>query len=74
MVRAPFESRPLQFVHSVAVLTDDVPLVISRQLLQTFAGELSKLPGVTLKEVGQYALEKVQPRVVSFEEQVRRKN
>eukprot|EP00884_Botryococcus_braunii_P007009 jgi/Botrbrau1/16309/Bobra.0066s0077.1 len=52
------------------MLSDDVPLVVSRQLLQTFALELSKLDAAAHKEVAEYALEKVQPRVVSYDEQV----
>eukprot|EP00798_Chlamydomonas_sp_ICE-L_P001710 gene1710-33116_t len=52
------------------MLTDGVPLVISRQLLQLFATEITKLPAETLKPVATHALEKVQPRVVSFDETV----
>jgi COP9 signalosome complex subunit 4 len=47
-----------------------VPLVVSRQLLQTFAQELGKLEPDSQKEVAHYALTQIQPRVVSFEEQV----
>jgi COP9 signalosome complex subunit 4 len=36
-----------------AVLSDDVPLVVSRQLLQTFALELSKLDAAAHKEVAE---------------------
>lgn len=53
-----------------AVLSDDVPLVVSRQLLQTFAQELGKLEAEFQKEISHYALSQIQPRVVSFEEQV----
>jgi len=52
------------------VLSDDVPLVVSRQLLQTFAQELGKLQPEIQKEIAHYALQQIQPRVVSFEEQV----
>lgn len=52
------------------MLSDDVPLVISRQLLQMFAQEIAKLPPEVHQPVSIYALEKIQPRVVSFEEQV----
>lgn len=52
------------------MLCDDVPLVISRQLLQVFAQEISKLSPEIHKPVATYALEKIQPRVVSFEEAV----
>ena len=55
----------------IAVLSDDVPLVVSRQLLQTFAQELGKLEPEAQKDIAHYALAQIQPRVVSFEEQVR---
>lgn len=53
-----------------AVVTDEVPLVASRLLLQIFAQDLNKLEGEAHKEIAQYALAQIQPRVVSFEEQV----
>ncbi|KAG8073863.1 hypothetical protein GUJ93_ZPchr0006g41195 [Zizania palustris] len=52
------------------MVSDEVPLVVSRQLLQTFAQELGKLEPDAQKEVAHYALTQIQPRVVSFEEQV----
>ncbi|KAL2644894.1 hypothetical protein R1flu_012481 [Riccia fluitans] len=52
------------------MVTDEVPLVASRQLLQIFAQDLNKLEPEAHKEVAQYALAQIQPRVVSFEEQV----
>ncbi|KAG6785501.1 hypothetical protein POTOM_011234 [Populus tomentosa] len=52
------------------MLSDDVPLVVSRQLLQTFAHELGRLEPETEKEIAMYTLAQIQPRVVSFEEQV----
>eukprot|EP01018_Ginkgo_biloba_P014861 Gb_20363 [translate_table: standard] len=52
------------------MVSDDVPLVASRQLLQIFAQELGKLEPDAHKEIAQYALAQIQPRVVSFEEQV----
>jgi COP9 signalosome complex subunit 4 len=52
------------------ILSDDVPLVVSRQLLQTFAQELGRLEPESQKEIGHYILNQIQPRVVSFEEQV----
>lgn len=55
----------------LSVLSDDVPLVVSRQLLQTFAQELGRLQPETQKEIAHYILAQIQPRVVSFEEQVR---
>ncbi|PON40469.1 Winged helix-turn-helix DNA-binding domain containing protein [Parasponia andersonii] len=51
------------------MLSDDVPLVVSRQLLQTFAQELGRLQPETQKEIAHYILAQIQPRVVSFEEQ-----
>ncbi|PPR98696.1 hypothetical protein GOBAR_AA21970 [Gossypium barbadense] len=52
------------------MLSDDVPLVVSRQLLQTFAQELGRLEPEAQKEIAHYTLAQIQPRVVSFEEQV----
>lgn len=52
------------------MVSDEVPLVVSRQLLQTFAQELGRLEPEAQKEVAHYALTQIQPRVVSFEEQV----
>jgi len=52
------------------MLDDKTPLVISRTLLSPFAEALPKLPSEVHKEVAQYALEKIQPRVVAFEQQV----
>lgn len=54
----------------VSVLSDDVPLVVSRQLLQVFAQELGRLEPEFQKEISHYTLNQIQPRVVSFEEQV----
>lgn len=52
------------------MLSDDVPLVVSRQLVHTFAQELGKLEPEFQKEIAHYTLNQIQPRVVSFEEQV----
>ncbi|KAJ0973652.1 hypothetical protein J5N97_015617 [Dioscorea zingiberensis] len=52
------------------LVSDDVPLVVSRQLLQSFAQELGRLELDVQKEIALYALAQIQPRVVSFEEQV----
>mmetsp|Transcript_38359 Transcript_38359/g.95192 ORF Transcript_38359/g.95192 Transcript_38359/m.95192 type:complete len:405 (-) Transcript_38359:261-1475(-) len=54
----------------VHMLSDDVPLVISRQILQTLCQEVQSLPSEHHKVTAQFALEKISPRVVSFEEQV----
>ena len=56
--------------NNIAVLSDDVPLVVSRQLLQSFAQELGRLEAETQKEIALFTLTQIQPRVVSFEEQV----
>ncbi|KAK6938796.1 Proteasome component (PCI) domain [Dillenia turbinata] len=61
-------SRARKFVDHI--LSDEVPLVVSRQLLQTFAQELGRLEPDTQKEIAHYTLAQIQPRVVSFEEQV----
>ncbi|CAI5985645.1 unnamed protein product, partial [Closterium sp. NIES-64] len=53
-----------------AVLSEDVPLVVARQVLQQLAGELGGLRAEQHKAVALYALAHIQPRVVSFEEQV----
>ncbi|XP_078435454.1 proteasome component (PCI) domain protein isoform X2 [Wolffia australiana] len=52
------------------MVSDDVPLVVSRQLLQVFAQELDGLQPDIQKEISHYFLSRIQPRVVSFEEQV----
>ncbi|KHG03023.1 COP9 signalosome complex subunit 4 -like protein [Gossypium arboreum] len=52
------------------MLSADVPLMVSRQLLQTFAHELERLKPDAQKEISHYTLDQIQPRVVSFEEQV----
>eukprot|EP00959_Pyramimonas_sp_CCMP1952_P071825 1500184-Pyramimonas_sp.AAC.1 len=52
------------------MVSDDVPLVISRQLLTQFSTDVTKLESSVHKIVAAYALEQIQPRVVSFEEQV----
>ncbi|KAJ9522666.1 hypothetical protein QJQ45_019743, partial [Haematococcus lacustris] len=52
------------------MLSDDVPLVISRQLLQTLAQEIGKLPPAQHGPVATLALEKIQPHIVSFEDTV----
>ncbi|KAK9129929.1 hypothetical protein Sjap_010416 [Stephania japonica] len=52
------------------MVSDDVPLVVSRQLLQSFAQEIGRLEPDAQKEIAHYALNQIQPRVVSFEEQV----
>ncbi|XP_062383900.1 COP9 signalosome complex subunit 4 isoform X1 [Sardina pilchardus] len=53
-----------------AMVNENVSLVISRQLLSDFCAHLPNLPDSTSKAVCHYTLEKIQPRVISFEEQV----
>ena len=52
------------------IVAEDVPLVASRQVLQEMAGALTSLPSALTKEIGLFAVEKIHPRVTSFEEQV----
>ncbi|XP_014663387.1 PREDICTED: COP9 signalosome complex subunit 4-like [Priapulus caudatus] len=53
-----------------AMAHDSMSLMISRSLLTHFCSELSKLPDSVSKQISDYTLEKLQPRVISFEEQV----
>lgn len=52
------------------MVSDEVPLMVSRQLLLTFAQELGRLETDVQKEIAHYGLAQIQPRVVCFEEQV----
>ncbi|XP_033644170.1 COP9 signalosome complex subunit 4-like [Asterias rubens] len=53
-----------------ALVNETVSLVISRQLLTEVSNHLSTLTDEISKKVCHFMIEKVQPRVVSFEEQV----
>lgn len=53
-----------------AIINENVSLVISRQLLSEVAKELVKIEDPVSKAVSHYTLEVVQPRVISFEDQV----
>ncbi|XP_055921922.1 COP9 signalosome complex subunit 4 isoform X1 [Eupeodes corollae] len=53
-----------------AIVNEHVSLVISRQILTDVGVQLSKLPDDISKVVSHFTLDKVQPRVISFEEQV----
>ena len=53
----------------VHITGEDVALVVSRQVLQELAASLPSLAAGALKDVGTFALERIQPRVTSFEEQ-----
>lgn len=53
-----------------AIVNENVSLVISRQLLTEVGGHLTSLQDAISKAVSHYALEIIQPRVISFEDQV----
>ncbi|XP_015511024.1 COP9 signalosome complex subunit 4 [Neodiprion pinetum] len=53
-----------------AIVNENVSLVISRQVLTEVSSRLLVLPDEVSKAVAHYTLDKVQPRVISFEEQV----
>ncbi|KAK0087189.1 hypothetical protein PV325_001558 [Microctonus aethiopoides] len=53
-----------------AIVNENVTLVISRQVLTDVSSRLLLLPDEISKAVSHYTLDKVQPRVISFEEQV----
>lgn len=55
---------------NISVVNDQVSLVISRQILTEICAHFAKLPDDISKDIGNYTLERVQPRVISFEEQV----
>jgi COP9 signalosome complex subunit 4 len=52
------------------VTTEEIPLVISRQILGEIAAALPQVPAAQRKELGAYTLERIAPRASSFEEQV----
>lgn len=52
------------------IVHENVSLVISRQLLSEISSHVPKLSDEIGKSVCSYALSKIQPRVISFEEQV----
>jgi len=52
------------------MLEESTPLIISRTLLQAFAQSLTSLKPDAHKDLAVYSLEKIQPRVVAFEDQV----
>ena len=55
---------------SSTVVNEHVSLVISRQLLSDVGLHLVQLPDDVSKVISHFTLDKVQPRVISFEEQV----
>lgn len=52
------------------VVSDRVPLVASRNVVQRFVEQVKALPAEMHKQVATQAIQILQPRVVSFEEQV----
>lgn len=54
----------------VSVVNDQVSLVISRQILSDVCVQFTKIPDNVSATISIYTLDKVQPRVISFEEQV----
>lgn len=54
----------------VSVVNENVSLVISRQLLTDVSTHLALLTDHVSQEVSHFALDVIQPRVISFEEQV----
>jgi len=52
------------------MVNENVSLVVSRIILSDVATAFTKLPDAISQLVAHYTLEKVQPRVISFEEQV----
>ena len=58
------------YLSLVAVVNENVSLVISRQLLSEICSHLNTLETAQAKEICHFILDKIQPRVISFEEQV----
>ena len=53
-----------------SVSSESVSSVVSRQLLTDLCSHISSLETAVAKDVSLYALVKLQPRAISFEEQV----
>lgn len=53
-----------------SVMGDNLSLVVSRQVVSDVAQKVSILPDSVAKEVGHHLLSVIQPRVISYEEQV----
>ena len=68
MSRSPCGNLDVEYI---SVVNENVSLVISRQLLTDFCNHLLQLDDPVAKQVAHFTLEKVQARVISFEEQVR---
>ena len=52
------------------MVNENVSLVVSRQILSELCAKLPSLPDGPSKDISMFTLERVQPRVISFEEQV----
>lgn len=53
-----------------SIVNENVSLVISRQLLSEVSKAISQMPAELSKDLSHFTLDRIQPRVVSFEEQV----
>lgn len=51
---------------------ENVSLVVSRQILSELCNHIPNMNVACAKQVSHFVLEKLQPRAISFEEQVRR--
>lgn len=60
----------LTFALISQVAAESTPLVISRVVLSEFASLLPKLEADLHVKIAQVAIEKIQPRVVAFEDQI----
>ena len=60
----------IMYFFSYIVGSESVSLVVSRQLLTDLCNQIISLENSIAKEVSLYALAKLQPRAISFEEQV----
>ena len=54
-------------IYIESIINENVSLVISRQLLSDVANITATLSPAISKEISHFALDKIQPRVVSFE-------
>lgn len=57
-------------IFTESIINESVSLVISRQLLSEIANVLPNLSNNVVIEVSHFILDRIQPRVISFEEQV----
>lgn len=57
-------------LHCLVIVNEHIDLVTSRQMLSELAENLSSLPDESTKEICHFIISKVQPRAMSFEDQV----